>query len=82
VIWKYCRAFTRGQVCALEGSNRRCRQGRPDIMEENREEKTQKSAFDSTTFDAEISILVDSQQHGDCGAATISPSGRDVAIAS
>lgn len=51
------------------------------MMEEIREEKTARSAFDSTTFDADISIHVESQ-HGDCGSATISPSGRDVAIAS
>lgn len=51
------------------------------MIEENRDENAQKSAFDSKTFDADISITVDNE-HGDCGAATISPSGRDVAIAS
>jgi hypothetical protein len=51
------------------------------MAEETREGKTIKSAFDSSTFDADISIHVDSH-HGDFGSATISPSGRDVAIAS
>ena len=51
------------------------------MTEEIREGKSIKSAFDSSTFDADISIHVDSH-HGDCGSATISPSGRDVAIAS
>jgi WD repeat-containing protein 59 len=37
-----------------------------------------KSAFDSETFDADVSIHVD----GLVGSATISPSGRDVALAS
>jgi len=37
-----------------------------------------KSAFDSESFDADGSIHVD----GLVGSATISPSGRDVALAS
>ena len=40
--------------------------------------KTIKSAFDSGSFDADGTIHVD----GFVGSATISPSGRDVALAS
>lgn len=40
--------------------------------------KTIKSAYDSETFDADVTIHVD----GLVGSATISPSGRDVALAS
>lgn len=40
--------------------------------------KTIKSAFDSESFDADLTIHVD----GLVGSATISPSGRDVALAS
>ncbi|TAQ85966.1 hypothetical protein B7494_g5714 [Chlorociboria aeruginascens] len=47
-------------------------------MEEQRKGKAIKSAFDSTTFDAEVSIHVERK----VGSATISPSGRDVALAS
>lgn len=47
-------------------------------MEDEQEEKMIKSAFDSATFDADVSIHVDR----DVGSATISPSGRDVALAS
>ncbi|KAF7952028.1 uncharacterized protein EAE97_001525 [Botrytis byssoidea] len=48
------------------------------MMEESRKGKTIRSAFDSTTFDADVSIHVDRK----VGSATISPSGRDVALAS
>jgi hypothetical protein len=48
------------------------------MMEESRKGKTIKSAFDSTTFDADVSIHVERK----VGSATISPSGRDVALAS
>lgn len=47
-------------------------------MEESKKSKTIKSAFDSTTFDKDISILLERK----VGSATISPSGRDVALAS
>ncbi|QSZ36633.1 hypothetical protein DSL72_006514 [Monilinia vaccinii-corymbosi] len=47
-------------------------------MEELRKGKAIRSAFDSTTFDADVSIHVDRK----VGSATISPSGRDVALAS
>ncbi|KFY19996.1 hypothetical protein V491_04066 [Pseudogymnoascus sp. VKM F-3775] len=50
-------------------------------MEKIREEKGIKSAFDSSTFDANVSIHVQ-KSATDIGSATISPSGRDVAIAS
>ena len=43
-----------------------------------RKGKTIKSAFDSSTFDADATIHVD----GLVGSATISPSGRDIALAS
>lgn len=48
------------------------------MIEESRKGKTIKSAFDSTTFGADVSIHVDRK----VGSATISPSGRDVALAS
>jgi hypothetical protein len=47
-------------------------------MEESKKGKTIKSAFDSSTFDENVSIHVDRK----VGSATISPSGRDVALAS
>ncbi len=50
-------------------------------MDSSREEKIIKSAFDSTTFDTGIQIHVE-KDATDIGSATISPSGRDVAIAS
>jgi hypothetical protein len=48
------------------------------MMDESRKGKTIKSAFDSSTFDENVSIHVDRK----VGSATISPSGRDVALAS
>jgi hypothetical protein len=48
------------------------------MMEELRKGKTIKSAFDSTTFEVDVSIHVERK----VGSATISPSGRDVALAS
>lgn len=48
------------------------------MMDESRKWKTIKSAFDSTTFEADVSIHVERK----VGSATISPSGRDVALAS
>ncbi|KAF4637262.1 hypothetical protein G7Y89_g837 [Cudoniella acicularis] len=48
------------------------------MMEESRKGKTIKSAYDSTTFEADVSIHVDRK----VGSATISPSGRDIALAS
>jgi hypothetical protein len=48
------------------------------MMEESRKGKTIKSAFDSTTFESSVSIHVERK----VGSATISPSGRDVALAS
>ncbi|RDW80154.1 hypothetical protein BP6252_04792 [Coleophoma cylindrospora] len=48
------------------------------MAEESRKGKSIKSAFDSGTFDADVSIYVDRK----VGSATISPSGRDVALAS
>jgi hypothetical protein len=48
------------------------------MMDESRKGKTIKSAFDSPTFDENVSIHVDRK----VGSATISPSGRDVALAS
>lgn len=47
-------------------------------MEESRKGKTIKSAFDSTYFEQNVEIRVDRK----VGSATISPSGRDVALAS
>ncbi|KAI1178945.1 WD repeat-containing protein [Nemania sp. FL0916] len=44
----------------------------------SRKNKVIKSAYDSETFDADVTIHVD----GLVGSATISPSGRDVALAS
>jgi hypothetical protein len=48
------------------------------MMEASRKGKTIKSAFESTTFEVDVSIHVDRK----VGSATISPSGRDVALAS
>lgn len=48
------------------------------MMDESRKGKSIKSAFDSTTFEADVQIHVDRK----VGSATISPSGRDVALAS
>lgn len=48
------------------------------MMEELRKSKTIKSAFDSSTFEADVSIHVERK----VGSASISPSGRDVALAS
>lgn len=48
------------------------------MMDEARKGKTIKSAFDSPTFDTDVTILVERN----VGSATISPSGRDVALAS
>jgi hypothetical protein len=48
------------------------------MMDESRKGKTIKSAYDSSTFDENVSIHVDRK----VGSATISPSGRDVALAS
>ncbi|CAI4211009.1 unnamed protein product [Parascedosporium putredinis] len=50
--------------------------GRPGDATKKR--KTIKSAYDSTTFDNDLTIHVD----GRVGSATISPCGRDVALAS
>jgi WD repeat-containing protein 59 len=46
--------------------------------EQPKKGKVIKSAFDSESFDADLSIHV----KGLVGSATISPSGRDVALAS
>ncbi len=51
------------------------------MMDRLHEEKTIKSAWESSTFDANLSIHVQ-KDATDIGSATISPSGRDVAIAS
>jgi hypothetical protein len=48
------------------------------MMDEARKGKTIKSAFDSSTFETDVTILVERN----VGSATISPSGRDVALAS
>jgi len=48
------------------------------MIEESRKSKTIKSAYDSITFEQDVSIHVDRK----VGSATISPSGRDVALAS
>jgi hypothetical protein len=48
------------------------------MMEESRKGKTIKSALESTTFELDVSIHVERK----VGSATISPSGRDVALAS
>jgi hypothetical protein len=48
------------------------------MMEESRKGKSIKTAFNSTTFEADVSIQVERK----VGSATISPSGRDVALAS
>jgi hypothetical protein len=49
-----------------------------DQIDPPRKAKALKSAFDSETFDLDVSFRVD----GLVGSATISPSGRDVALAS
>ncbi|TVY85409.1 putative RWD RING finger and WD repeat-containing protein [Lachnellula suecica] len=48
------------------------------MMDELRKGKTIKSAFESSTFETDVTIHVDRN----VGSATISPSGRDVALAS
>ncbi|KAI0172656.1 hypothetical protein GGR52DRAFT_416685 [Hypoxylon sp. FL1284] len=48
------------------------------VLDPAKKAKTIKSAYDSETFDADVTIHVD----GLVGSATISPSGRDVALAS
>lgn len=48
------------------------------LSEAPKKVKTIKSAFDSETFDADGTFHVD----GLVGSATISPSGRDIALAS
>ncbi|KAF8864519.1 hypothetical protein BDZ45DRAFT_581868 [Acephala macrosclerotiorum] len=47
-------------------------------MDESKKGKTIKSAFDSSTFEKNVQIHVDRK----VGSATISPSGRDIALAS
>lgn len=47
-------------------------------LDASKKSKVLKSAYDSETFDADGTIHVD----GLVGSATISPSGRDVALAS
>ncbi|PKS09380.1 hypothetical protein jhhlp_003994 [Lomentospora prolificans] len=49
-----------------------------DVDEASKKRKTIKSAYDSVTFDHDLTIHVD----GKVGSATISPCGRDVALAS
>lgn len=49
-----------------------------DQGDATKKRKTIKSAYDSTTFDNDLTIHVD----GRVGSATISPCGRDVALAS
>ena len=53
-------------------------------MDRLAEEKSIKSAWESPTFDINVSINVFNGHSDatDVGSATISPSGRDVAIAS
>jgi len=48
------------------------------MMDDLRKGKTIKSAFDSSTFETDVTIHVERT----VGSATISPSGRDVALAS
>jgi hypothetical protein len=48
------------------------------MMDESRKGKVIKSAFDSNTFETDVSIHIERQ----VGSATISPSGRDIALAS
>jgi WD repeat-containing protein 59 len=50
----------------------------PSTVEPSKKRKTIRSAYDSETFDADVTIHVD----GLVGSATISTSGRDVALAS
>ena len=53
------------------------------MTDEPRKGKTIKSAFDSNTFATDVSIQVNEARVGQqVGSASISPSGRDVAIAS
>ena len=49
-----------------------------NMMDESKKGKSIKSAYDSTTFDVAVSINFDHR----AGSATISPSGRDIALAS
>ena len=49
-----------------------------ELNDEPRKKKIIRSAFDSDSFEADGTIHVD----GVVGSATISPSGRDVALAS
>lgn len=49
-----------------------------NMMDESRKGKAIKPAFHGTAFEADVSIHVDRK----VGSATISPSGRDVALAS
>ncbi|KAG4237719.1 hypothetical protein PC116_g14225 [Phytophthora cactorum] len=49
-----------------------------DRVLDTSKENAPKSAYDSETFDANVTIHVD----GLVGSATISPCGRDVALAS
>jgi len=48
------------------------------MMDESKKGKALKSAYDSPTFATDVSFHVDRK----VGSATISPSGRDVALAS
>ncbi|KAI0130196.1 WD repeat-containing protein [Xylariales sp. AK1849] len=50
----------------------------PSIVDQAKKRKVIKSACDSETFDADVTIHVD----GLVGSATISPAGRDIALAS
>lgn len=50
----------------------------PSALDPAKKGKTINSAYDSETFDLDVTIHVD----GLVGSATISPSGRDVALAS
>ncbi|KAK7946590.1 uncharacterized protein PG986_010911 [Apiospora aurea] len=50
----------------------------PSLLDPSKKGKTIKSAADSETFDADVTIRVE----GLVGSATISPSGRDIALAS
>lgn len=47
-------------------------------MDQPKKAKVIQTAYDSESFDAEVTIRVD----GLVGSATISPSGRDVCLAS
>lgn len=48
------------------------------MMEESRKGKTTRSGLESSTFEADVSIHVERK----VGSASISPSGRDIALAS